>query len=315
MSAINTDTIRSVLFGVATGDALGVPVEFSTRAQRHRDPVTDMTGYGTYNLPPGTWSDDSSLTFCLAESVAEGFDLKQTAGYFIKWARENFWVARGSVFDIGAATCKAINRLAQGVEPELAGGTTGDSNGNGSLMRIAPLLFILYNKPVHERYLVIKQVSSLTHAHILSVFACFYYLEYALLLYNGTDGMMAYNILQEKMPEYMQELGIDPQDVSAFDRLLKQKIYELSEDQIESTGYVLHTLEASLWSLLTTDTYKEAVLKAVNLGHDTDTTAAVTGGLAGLYYGFKNIPKDWISQLARVKDIEDLAGRIAQKLN
>ena len=127
--------------------------------------------------------------------------------------------------------------------------------------------------------------------------------------------MMAYNILQDKMPEYMQQLGIDPQEVSAFDRLLKEKIYEIREDQIESTGYVLHTLEASLWCLLTTDTYKEAVLKAVNLGHDTDTTAAVTGGLAGLYYGFKNIPQDWISQLSRVEDIENLANRIAQQMN
>jgi ADP-ribosylglycohydrolase len=126
--------------------------------------------------------------------------------------------------------------------------------------------------------------------------------------------MMAYNILQEKMPEYMQQLGIDPQEVSAFDRLLKQKIYELPEDQIESTGYVLHTLEASLWCLLKTDTYKEAVLKAVNLGHDTDTTAAETGGLAGLYYGFKNIPQDWISQLARNKEIDDLAKRIKKKI-
>ena len=312
---MNIDTIRSVLFGVATGDALGVPVEFSSREQRHRDPVSGMTGFGTYNLPPGTWSDDSSLTFCLAESIAEGFDLKQTAANFIKWQRQNYWTAGGNVFDVGAATCKAINRLAQGVEPQFAGGTTGESNGNGSLMRIAPLLFIIYDNPVSERFRLINQVSSITHAHILSVFACFYYIEFALLLYNGMDRKEAYENLRNKMPDYMAELGIDAQKVSVFDRLLKENIYELPEDQIQSTGYVIHTLEASLWCLLTTDTYKEAVLKAVNLGHDTDTTAAVTGGLAGLYYGYENIPENWISQLARIEDIEDLAGRIALKLS
>ncbi len=312
---MNIDTIRSVLFGVATGDALGVPVEFSSREQRCRDPVSDMTGFGTYNLPPGTWSDDSSLTFCLAESIAEGFDLKQTASNFIKWHRQNYWTAGGNVFDVGAATCKAINRLAQCVEPQLAGGTTYNSNGNGSLMRIAPLLFIIYDKPVSERFMLTKQVSSITHGHILSVVACFYYLEYALLLYNGMDRIEAYKNLQEKMPEYMEELGIDPQKVSVFDRLIEENIYDLPENQIQSSGYVIHTLEASLWCLLTTDTFKEAVLKAVNLGYDTDTTAAVTGGLAGLYYGYENIPQDWISQLARIEDIEDLAGRIAQKMN
>ena len=314
MSDMNIDTIRSVLFGVATGDALGVPVEFSTRIQRKNDPVRDMKGNGTYDLQPGTWSDDSSLTFCLAESIAEGFDLNAVAKKFVKWSRENYWTASGVVFDIGAATCKAINRLAQGVEPQLAGGTTGDSNGNGSLMRIAPLLFVCYDKPVSERFRLTTQVSSITHGHIRSVFACFYYLEYALLLYSGMDYHEAYLDLQEKMPAYMEELGIDPQKVSVFERLLKEKIYEVPENKIESTGYVLHTLEASLWCLLTTNTYKEAVLKAVNLGNDTDTTAAVTGGLAGLYYGYENIPQSWISQLARVDDIEVLSKRIAQKV-
>jgi len=294
---------------------LGVPVEFSSRSQRKLDPVTDMTGYGTYKLPSGTWSDDSSLTFCLAESVAKGFDLNAVAQNFVKWSRENFWTATGVVFDIGAATCKAINRLSQGIEPQRAGGTSSDANGNGSLMRIAPLLFVIYDKPVGERFRLTKQVSSITHAHIRSVFACFYYLEYALLLYQGVDRMEAYEILQKKMPDYIEELGIDPVKISVFDRLLKGNIHEVAEEKIESTGYVLHTLEASLWCFLTTNTYKEAVLKAVNLGSDTDTTAAVTGGLAGLYYGFENIPQNWISQLARVEDIEDLSRRITQNLN
>ena len=112
----------------------------------------------------------------------------------------------------------------------------------------------------------------------------------------------------------MTNLAINPKEITLFERLLKSEIYKLEEDEIQSSGYVLHTLEASIWCLLTTDNYKEAVLKAVNLGRDTDTTSAVTGGLAGLLYGLDNIPKNWLQQIARYDDIENLAERLADKL-
>ena len=112
----------------------------------------------------------------------------------------------------------------------------------------------------------------------------------------------------------MTSLSINPREIAFFDRLLKGDIYNLEQDQIESSVYVLHTIEASIWCLLTTENYEEAVLKAVNLGGDTDTTAAVTGGLAGLLYGFENIPKKWLEQLVRYDDINDLAERLNEKL-
>jgi ADP-ribosylglycohydrolase len=311
---INPNQIKSVLFGVAVGDALGVPVEFKSRQDIKKNPVTDMIGYGTYNLPPGTFSDDSSLTFCLAEALTNEFDLNTIGQNFVKWRYNNYWTPRGNVFDIGYATRQAINRLVDGERPDLAGGFDVSSNGNGSLMRISPLLFYLLDKPINERYEITKQVSSITHGHIRSVIACFYYLEFSRQLIAKKDKFEIYKNLQTEITTHLTSLSINPTELAFFYRLLKKDIHELTEENIFSSGYVLHTLEASIWCLLTTDNYKDAVLKAVNLGEDTDTTGAVTGGLAGLLYGLDNIPENWIKQIAKHDDIEELAERLGEKI-
>jgi len=313
MKNIEIDDIKSVLFGVAIGDALGVPVEFKSRQTLQQNPVTDMMGYGTYNQPPGTFSDDSSLTFCLAESLTEGFDLNVIAQKFVAWARDGYWTAGGDVFDIGGATSNAIRRLQDGVHPDLAGGTKETDNGNGSLMRIAPLLFYIWDKPIDERFRMTQQVSAITHGHIRSVIACFYYLEFARLLLHKKDKFEIYKTLQTEVSDFLLLQSINPDEIMLFHRLLVHNIHHFPEERISSSGYVIDTLEASIWCLLTTGTYREAVLKAVNLGKDTDTTAAVTGGLAGLLYGYDNIPKEWRTQIARRDDIERLAERLGKK--
>jgi ADP-ribosyl-[dinitrogen reductase] hydrolase len=307
--------IRSVLFGVATGDALGVPVEFKPRHNLIQNPVREMIGYGTYNLPPGTFSDDSSLTFCLAESIAEGFSIEQTANNFVKWLHEGYWTPYGDVFDVGNASRMAIERIANGTNPLMAGGRDDHSNGNGSLMRILPLIFMLNNKHISDRFELVKDVSSITHAHIRAVIACFIYIEFALCLVKGVDKFDAYESVCAEVSMFLQAKKINQQEIDLFNRILNRNVYELTEDEISGSGYVLHSLEASLWSLLTTENYHDAVLRAVNLGEDTDTTAAVTGGLAGLLYGFDNIPNHWIQKLARNNDIENLAVRLFKQLS
>lgn len=306
---------KAALFGVAIGDALGVPVEFSSRAALENNPVMDMLGYGTYEVPAGTWSDDSSLTFCLAEALTEGFDLQVIGQNFVRWYKDNYWTPRGTLFDIGMATQRAILRLAQGEYPASAGGSDENENGNGSLMRILPLVFYVYHKPIHERYELIQQVSAITHGHVCAVIACFYYLEFAKQVMEGYDKLEIYSNLQRDIPVHLIQLSIPPQEIRRFDRLLRGKIQDLDVQQIQSSGYVLHTLEASIWCLLTTSNYQEAVLKAVNLGNDTDTTAAVTGGLAGLLYGYDAIPEQWLAQLARKDEIEDLSERLVKGIN
>jgi len=182
-------------------------------------------------------------------------------------------------------------------------------------MRILPLLVYLKNKPIAARYELIKQVSSITHGHIRSAIACFYYLEFALWILKGEKKLAIYQRLQKDIAGYLQSVNIIQEERNLFNRLLVDRIDMMPEDQIQSSGYVLHTLEASIWCLLNTDNYKDAVLKAVNLGEDTDTTGAVTGGLAGLLYGYEDIPKNWLNQLARKNDIEDLALRMSKSVD
>lgn len=313
---------RDILLGVTIGDALGVPVEFISRGRLALDPVQDMRAFGSHHQPAGTWSDDSSLTLCLAEMLCEEYDLKRLAGYFINWKAYAYWTAHSQVFDIGIATSAAIYELGRGVDPVLAGGNTEDSNGNGSLMRILPLLLHIKDLPIEERFRHVQEVSSLTHRHIRSVIACFIYLEYALQLLYGRDKQEGLSLMRTSVNDFLKTRNICPEaELNKFHRILENPIqgYELVplsdcvEDEIYSSGYVLHTLEASIWCLLDTEDYASAVLKAVNLGNDTDTTAAVTGGLAGLLYGYENIPQHWLAVLARRKDIEALSDRLQEK--
>lgn len=311
---MDENLVKAALFGVAVGDALGVPVEFRSRKSLLQSPVTDMIGYGTHDQPPGTWSDDSSLTFCLADSLCEGFDLATIAQKFVEWRDNGLWTPHGDVFDIGITTNAAINHLRTGTRPDLAGGFDEKENGNGSLMRILPLLFYIYDKPIEERYHLTKIVSSVTHGHVRSVISCFYYLEYARLLLHGTDKSEAYQSVKTAVKDFLHLQRMNQEEINKFSRLLEENIWRLEEDLVSSSGYVLHSLEASMWCLLTTDNYKDAVLKAVNLGSDTDTTGAITGGLAGIAYGFDAIPKEWMELLARKNDIEHLANRFSTSL-
>jgi ADP-ribosylglycohydrolase len=291
--------VKDVLYGVATGDALGVPVEFLSRKKIAEQPVTGMIGYGTHNQRPGTWSDDSSLTFCLAEMLCGEYDLTNLANRFINWKNYGYHTPYGEVFDIGIATAEAIHRLESGIDPILAGGNTEMSNGNGSLMRILPLLFYIKDHSVEERFRIITEVSSLTHRHNRSITACFIYLELALNILQGKDKATAYQQMCSTANAFLP-------DTTHFNRILSGTISSLSINEIQSTGYVIHTLEAAIWCLLTTNDYSSAVLQAVNMGDDTDTTAAVTGGIAGLLYGWEIIPAEWLNLLAKKATIDNL---------
>jgi len=313
-----TSTIaEQILLGTAVGDALGVPVEFLSRQKIQQNPVTDMREFGTHQQPKGTWSDDSSMLFCTAESLSKSFDLQDIANNFVRWYTESFWTPHGEIFDIGNATVTAILLIKNGLPLTETGGTSERSNGNGSLMRILPMVLEVQHLPISERFQVISKVSAITHAHFRSCWACFLYIEYALKLINGLDKFEAYAEWKTEIREFISEntkanLNFDSSEITLFDRLLVQNIDELPIEEISGSGYVLHTLEASIWCLLTSENYAEAVLKAVNLGEDTDTTGAVTGGLAGIYYGVENMPTKWLNILVRKADIEVLAHRLMQ---
>ncbi|WP_160139069.1 ADP-ribosylglycohydrolase family protein [Chryseobacterium sp. c4a] len=306
--------VKAGIMGVCIGDALGVPVEFKDRDYLKKFPVTEMQEFGSHSQPKGTWSDDSSLTLCLAEVLTKGYNLEKIGQSFVKWVRYGHWTAHGRLFDIGVTTREAITRLIKGESARFSGSIFEEDNGNGSLMRILPLAFYLKDEENIEKiYQTVKEVSTITHGHFRSVFSCFIYVIFAIQLIKGKNKTEAYTHIQKVALEYSEKQWFSLNEVELFHRVLKNDISGYPEDEIRGSGYVLHSLEASLWCFLNSESYSEAVLKAVNLGEDTDTTAAITGGLAGIYYGFENIPQQWVDELVRKDDIEKLCEKLSNK--
>lgn len=303
--------VSGALFGVCVGDALGLPVQFLSREEVRRDPVTGMRGHGTFGLPPGTWSDDSSLTFCLAESLCAGYDLDDIARRFLRWYRDGYWTPFGQAFDIGNSTHRAMERLMRGTGPGRSGDTDEMSNGNGSLMRSIPLAFLTASLGVDTRIRIVHDVSAITHAHPRAMMACGIYVQIAVNLLGGSDLRQAVEAAGKTVKSvYRQEPF--KEELRHFSRILDGDVSLIDEGDIRSGGYVVHTLEASLWCLLNESSFSSTVLRAVNLGEDTDTTGAVAGGLSGLYYGYESIPEEWIDELPRKEEIRDLARRFAR---
>ncbi|WP_390450012.1 ADP-ribosylglycohydrolase family protein [Chryseobacterium sp. Alg-005] len=309
------NVVKAGIFGVCIGDALGVPVEFKTRETLKRFPVTGYLEFMSWNQPKGTWSDDSSLTLCIAEELTKGYDLEKIGQSFVKWNKYGHWTAHGKLFDIGGTTRHSIARLIKGESARFSGNIFEEDNGNGSLMRTLPLAFYLKDEEdIDKLYKTVKEVSAITHGHFRSVFACFIYVIFAIQLLKGKSKSEAYDYIQETALRHAENQEFNPKEIQLFYRVLKNDISSYKEDEIQSGGYVLNSLEASLWCFLNSESYSEAVLKAVNLGEDTDTTGAITGGIAGIYYGFENIPQEWISELVRKDDIENLCIRLENKL-
>ena len=289
------------IIGLVVGDALGVPFEF-----RDRDvfKATDMIGYGTYGQPPGTWSDDSSMTIATLKALDCGWvHLATIMKNFIAWLYSAKFTPWGVTFDVGGTTRAAIARYKEGRACLLdCGGKGRMDNGNGALMRILPMAFL----PVLTEQ-DIDGVSGLTHNHEISKAGCRYYVEIARRIIRG--GCLA-DIVEET--EWSGEY-------TRLQRLSFRSIqHMITRDEINSTGYVVDTLEAALFCLLHTPDYRDAVLMAVNLGGDTDTIAAVTGGLAGLMYGVggdKGVPMEWIKQIPRRAYIKRLCTNFERVFN
>ncbi len=310
MSTLYPDRVRGGLFGVCVGDALGLSVEGASRSYMKRHPVTGMGS--SEEIPAGWWSDDSSLTLCLAQSISDNgrVVLVDIADRFRRWLYDGYWTPSGRAFGIGATTLHAIERLRSGVPPLVAGGREEFSNGNGSLMRILPLGFALMDAPFDECMKTVHDVSSITHAHPRSHIACGIYVQLCIFLLKGMNPRDAYNTMQKKVRAYYRKEPYRSELVH-FSRLLDSDIGELSEDAVVSSGYVVDTLEASIWCILRGGSYEETVLRAVNLGGDSDTTGAVSGGLSGLFLGYGSIPERWIAAVARNDDIDRLACSLA----
>jgi ADP-ribosylglycohydrolase len=326
------DKILGGIIGFCVGDALGVPVEFINRESLKQNPVTDMRGYGTHNQPPGTWSDDTSMVLCFMDSFirSNGLNYWDLIIKYISWMNEAEYTPYGDVFDIGNTTRSALEFYIG--HPEKyhfqcgagwigAGGTSEYDNGNGSLMRILPYVFLLDNARCEKDAIqknkdiltTIHEISSLTHNTYRCSIACGIYIFIAKRLIAGDTIQDAVRIgicdavhagLDES--EASDKKNVYSDELKRYERIFDKGFSDLPQESIKSSGYIVDTLEAVIWCLLNTDNYESCVLNAVNLGGDTDTIAALAGGLAGIYYGINDIPEKFTCHIPRLDYIKQL---------
>lgn len=303
------------IMGVIVGDALGCPVQFMSRKEIEKNPVVEMNGYGTYNMPPGTWTDDGSMTLATLDSIKKvnKINLIDIMKNFVNWYEYGAYTQYGEAFDIGNTCSIAIEKYIHDKNINTCGETGVRSNGNGSLMRIMPAcLYAIENHlDIDKSIQIVHDVSGLTHNHLRSKIACglYYFCVYEILKNSGNLCDIIQNGIYNGL-SYYRKNPYNRVDLSYYSRLYD--IHDFSKTKIEeiySGGYVVHTLEAAIWSLINTNSFKECLLKAVNLGDDTDTVAAIVGGLAGLYYGYNNIPEEWLEVIKKRQWIEKMCKR------
>jgi ADP-ribosyl-[dinitrogen reductase] hydrolase len=289
------DKAIGCFLGLAVGDALGGAVEFAARGSFPL--VTDMTGGGPFQLAVGEWTDDTTMALCLAESLLKDpdLDLADLMTRFRAWLEKGENTVRGACFDIGATTRAAIQSFIADGDPN-AGIDGPRSAGNGSLVRLAPVA-ILRRSSIDEATSMAQKQSRATHAAQESLDACSLFIAQ---LIDALAGGNKEAVMRQRV------MALTPRLLFISAGEWKKK----SRDGIRSSGYVVRTLEAALWSVWKTDNYRDAVLTAVNLGDDADSVGAVAGQLAGALYGAKSIPQDWLAKLAWREKIENLAGAL-----
>lgn len=294
------------LLGLAVGDALGTTIEFSKPGTF--DPIVDMVGGGPFRLAPGEWTDDTSMALCLAESLVEcgGFDPRDQMNRYLRWRDEGHLSSNGRCFDIGGTVSEALHRFEADGDP-YAGSTDEYSAGNGSLMRLAPIP-IAYARDPARAIGYAAEMSRTTHGAREAVDACRYYCG---IMVGALNGVPKAELLKP-MYSPVDGLWIREPLAPAIDEVARGSFldHEPPHD-ILGIGYVVKSLEAALWGLSRGEDYRECVLMAVNLGHDADTTGAISGMLAGAVYGVEGIPAEWRQRVAKADLIDALVEKLA----
>lgn len=296
MSLSLMERYRGALLGLACGDAVGTSVEFQARGSF--PPLTDMVGGGPFNLEPGQWTDDTSMALCLAESLLDkgGFDAVDQMNRYVNWWRHGYLSSTGKCFDIGMTVSDALARYRTTGDP-YAGSTDPYSAGNGSLMRLVPV--VLYYFPDEDRVKTFAEKSSrTTHAAREALECCRLLAELTCKALQGTS--------KSDLRNPLGTVFFEPK-VTAIAR---GEYLNKPRNAIHGSGYCVASLEAALWCFHRTDTFEAAILEAANLGDDADTTAAIVGQLAGAHYGVSGIPSPWLAKLHSREFIESCADQL-----
>ena len=298
MSAENAEQDRAVgsIVGLAVGDAVGTTLEFEKRDSY--DHIDDMVGGGPFSLSAGQWTDDTSMALCLATSLLEckGFDPRDQMERYCRWNEEGYLSSTGACFDIGTTVSSALNAFCRTGEP-MSGSSDPQSAGNGSLMRLAPV--VVYHYPDDETAVQFARESSrTTHGAMECLDACGLFAEMLCRAIGGAD-----------KAEVLSPIALNSESERLND-IASMSFTKLTRDQVRGTGYVVDSLEAALWSFAVTENYRDAILMAANLGDDADTTAAICGQIAGAFYGLSGIPDAWLSRLTWRDEISELSEQL-----
>lgn len=291
------DKIKGAIIGAIVGDASGVPFEFMKSEDIDIKKINKIQNGGKWQQPIGSWSDDSSMVLCTMESLCKGYNYQDIGDTFVKWAYEGYLTPFGITYDIGSTVSASLRKIRK---KDYSGIDDEDKCGNGSLMRIMPIVFYIDKHPEINKYQMIKEVSSLTHSNMLCVIGCAIYVELALNLLTGQDKEDAYKNMQESITTEYKDYKLE---LDKFAKILNRNICDINFSELSGTGYILDSLESSLYSFMTTNNYKKSIETAISIGIDTDTIACICGGLSGLYYGFDNIPSKWVKLLIKKDDI------------
>lgn len=307
--------VENGIIGFVVGDTMGVPVEFNSRGKLLLNPVTEMLEYGTHNMPKGCWSDDTSMTLATMDSIikCKEINTNDMADKFIKWYRNGEYTATGIMFDIGTTTQQALVKYQRGIDiASKCGGEREYDNGNGSLMRMLPIAYYCYLKGLEDTEIlkIVKEVSSITHRHPISILGCYIYVRLAIELLKGKGLLQAYQEIKKLDYSYFAE-----DTIYKYERILNNDIGLYNINEISSNGYIVSTLEAVIWTLINSKSFNETIIKAINLGEDTDTVGACVGGLAGIYYGIENINQKWKDNILRYDYIINMCNEFEKVLN
>lgn len=309
------DRIKGCLVGLAVGDALGVHHEFKQR--KDVVPITDYTEGNPYDIPIGYWTDDTSMALCMAQSLVEksSFDPMDIMKKFVKWQREGYMSSTDKCFDIGCTTRQALLLFegTKGVYP-YCGSENVMSAGNGSIMRLAPIP-MFFHDDINSAIEFAGFSSMITHRYVECVDGCKFLSEILWKLINGYDQL---NVSPDSILVHIDNLGsvffkTENKFCTNIQTIVNGSLFHKTVDTIKGSGYVVDSLEASLYCFCKTKTFEDAVLMAVNLGDDADTTGAVTGQLAGAYYGYDAIPQHWKDKLRHHDMIVELAEKLANR--
>lgn len=300
MHGTSEDKRKGAFWGLAVGDALGMPVEFMDRGTF--PPIDRMHGGGYFRLPAGGWTDDTAMALCLAESLAAHPELNPAdlIARFRRWIEHGENSSTGRSVGLGQNTMRVLfHHFRHGTEyaPPV---TSCRADGNGAIMRLAPVACLHWRESDRAKALAAKQ-SRITHHSAKSEAACEYLCELLCRLIAGAAWDEALAIPTH--PDWPEEI----QAIANGAWQTKQ------EPDIQSTGYVVHTLEAALWAVYSTESFRDALIRAVNLGDDADTVAAVTGQIAGARYGYSAIPPEWLGALAKPELLESVFGALAKE--